>query len=161
MASVPELRSLQEEHFSQGTCFGCGPKNPLGLQLRSFCREDQVEAHWTSAAQHGNGLGFLNGGILSTLLDCQAAAAVMRWCAEHYGAYHFSLEKMEEATHPLFVTSALEVRFLRPVPLQRRIQILARIHSIDERRAHIHSRIFLEGQLCAEAKVSWRPLRRR
>ena len=69
--------SIQDLLFPHTTCFGCGPSNPKGLQLRSYRRDDAVVAAFRPWPEHDNGAGFLNGGIMSTLLDCHSAAAVM------------------------------------------------------------------------------------
>ncbi|GIT53434.1 MAG: hypothetical protein Ct9H300mP16_05940 [Pseudomonadota bacterium] len=55
-------QSLQDQYYSKGTCFGCGPHNTEGLQIKSYARDDGVPATWTSSEFHGNGFGFLNGG---------------------------------------------------------------------------------------------------
>ena len=51
------------------TCFGCGPANPRGLRLKSYVGDGCVTATFMPWPEHDNGLGFLNGGIIATLLD--------------------------------------------------------------------------------------------
>jgi hypothetical protein len=81
-----ETISIQEQLFPSMTCFGCGPSNPRGLQLHSYPRAEDatVTAEFTPWPEHDNGLGYLNGGIISTVLDCHSAAAVM-WLAHERG----------------------------------------------------------------------------
>ncbi len=59
--------------------------------------------------EHDNGVGYLNGGIISTLLDCHSAAAMIR-----------EADRRDWATLPgtalPFLTAGLDVRFLRPAP---------------------------------------------
>ena len=70
-------RSLQDVYFPELRCFGCGPANADGLHLRSFADGDgRAVARFTPSPHHDNGLGYLNGGIIATLLDCHSAAAV-------------------------------------------------------------------------------------
>ena len=40
--------SLQEKYSPQSSCFGCGPVNAKGLQIRSFPQGDEVVARWTA-----------------------------------------------------------------------------------------------------------------
>ena len=73
-------------------------------------RADGVTASFTPWPEHDNGLGYLNGGIIGTVLDCHSAAAVM-------------LEAERSGWPPLpgadlsYVTAGLDVRYLRPAPL--------------------------------------------
>ena len=36
------MKSLQEMYAPNSFCFGCGPKNPKGLRIRSFVVGDEV-----------------------------------------------------------------------------------------------------------------------
>src|SRR3954447_5424006 len=77
MATVAdEALSIQEQLYPGLTCFGCGHANPAGLRLRSYSGNGLVTATFQPWPEHDNGLGHLNGGIISTLLDCHSAAAV-------------------------------------------------------------------------------------
>ena len=69
--------SIQERLYPDLPCFGCGHGNPKGLRLRSYPGDAAVVATFLPWPEHDNGLGFLNGGIISTVLDCHSAAAVM------------------------------------------------------------------------------------
>ena len=69
--------SIQDRLLAGTTCFGCGPENAKGLRLNSFPVDGEVRATFLPWPEHDNGLGFLNGGIISTVLDCHSAAAVL------------------------------------------------------------------------------------
>jgi hypothetical protein len=69
--------SIQERLYPNLTCFGCGHAATGGLHLKSYAGTDGVVATFTPRPEHDNGLGFLNGGIISTVLDCHTAAVVM------------------------------------------------------------------------------------
>ena len=69
--------SIQERLYPDATCFGCGLANPKGLHLRSYAQDDVVVATFMPWPEHDNGLGYLNGGIIATLLDCHSGAAVL------------------------------------------------------------------------------------
>ena len=85
--------SLQDSYYANGTCFGCGPRNAEGLQLKSFVVDHQTKATWQGGARYDNGFGFLNGGIISALLDCHSAACMMKETIDRYG--DFSIEDNE------------------------------------------------------------------
>src|SRR5687768_4989369 len=79
--------SIQERLYPDLPCFGCGHGNAKGLRLRSYPRDGDgtgdgdrgiVVATFTPWPEHDNGVGYLNGGVIATVLDCHSAAAVMR-----------------------------------------------------------------------------------
>ena len=65
LLSVSDV-SVQERLYGQAACFGCGPSNPKGLQLKSYVREGVFVATFRPWPEHDNGVGFLNGGMIST-----------------------------------------------------------------------------------------------
>jgi acyl-coenzyme A thioesterase PaaI-like protein len=146
--------SLQETHFPDLTCFGCGPANPKGLQLHSFLVGDRYEASFTPWPEHDNGVGFLNGGIIATLLDCHSAAAVVDVAHQH------GWRALGSALLP-YVTAGLEVRYRRPAPLHEPVTLLAEVTSADERQ--ITARVWLEHEdkVRAEADALWKRWRPR
>src|SRR4051812_50125408 len=72
---VPDGLSIQETYYPSLTCFGCGHANERGLRLRSYEIDGVVQATFTPWPEHDNGGGYLNGGVISTGLDCPGAPA--------------------------------------------------------------------------------------
>jgi acyl-coenzyme A thioesterase PaaI-like protein len=102
--------SVQERLYPTLNCFGCGQANPKGLRLRSYPVDDGVVAAFAPWPEHDNGLGYLNGGIIATVLDCHSAAAVV------LEADRRGWPALAGAALP-YVTAGLDVRYLRPTPL--------------------------------------------
>ncbi len=100
-------QSLQERYAPSSVCFGCGPANKRGLRIRSLVEGDLVVANWTPKPYHHAFGNFLNGGIISTVLDCQS-----NWA----GAYALMV-KAGESYPPSTVTAAISVEFLKPTPI--------------------------------------------
>jgi acyl-coenzyme A thioesterase PaaI-like protein len=146
--------SLQQRYFPDLPCFGCGPANERGLQLRSYPRGDVVVATFRPWPEHDNGLGFLNGGIIATVLDCHSAAAVT------HEAYRRGWPALPGAPLP-YVTAGLDVRYLRPSPLREDVTLLAQVTQAGE--AEICARVWLEweGKTRAEAAAVWKRWRPR
>lgn len=147
--------SLQDLYFPDLPCFGCGPANERGLQLKSFAAEDGlVRASFAPWPEHDNGLGFLNGGIIATVLDCHSAAAVT------HEAYNRGWPPLPGAALP-YVTSGLDVRYLRPAPLGESVSLLARVTEASE--AAITAEVWLEwdGKERAAASAEWKRWRPR
>ena len=150
----PTRESLQERYFPDLPCWGCGPANEKGLQLRSYQREDGiVTSLFTPWPEHDNGLGFLNGGIIATVLDCHSAAAVT------HEAFSNGWLPLPGAALP-HVTAGLEVRYLRPAPLQETVALYAEVIAASE--AEITAHVWMEWDDKVRAEVTalwkrWRP----
>ncbi len=152
-------RSIQERLYPELTCFGCGHANPRGLQLRSYESETVDGAAlmigtfhpWT---EHDNGVGFLNGGIISTVLDCHGAAAVVAE-ADRQG-----WEPPPGALLP-YVTAGLDVSFRRPTPLDEDLSLEAELLESSDAEMTVLSRVVFDGRVRAEARAVWKRWRAR
>ena len=146
--------SIQQRLFADGTCFGCGPANDRGLRISSFEQDDGVVASFTPWPEHDNGAGFLNGGIVATVLDCHSAAAMMV-AAERNG-----WPALVEGAPP-FVTSGIDVRYLRPSPLHGAVELWAAVESATDADMTIAAALRADGKVRAAATASWRRFRPR
>ena len=132
--------SIQESLYPELTCFGCGHANPDGFHLRSYRDGELTVATFTPGLEHDNGFGFLNGGIISTVLDCHTAAVVM-WEAQRRDW------KADEGAPVPFITAGFDVRFLRPTPLGPPVSLRAEPVEISE------SAIVVSAELIAGDKT--------
>jgi acyl-coenzyme A thioesterase PaaI-like protein len=149
--------SLQDRFFPDLPCFGCGPVNEKGLQLKSFVDDDDPElvvATFMPWPEHNSGLGYLNGGIIATLLDCHSTAAVCH-TAEQNG-----WPPLPPALLP-YVTAGLDVRYLRPAPLHEPVSLRARVTEASEPAVTVHVWLEWEGKPRAEATALWKRWRPR
>lgn len=89
-------------------CFGCGPLNPIGLKLSFSEQDDTYITHFTGQNIHQGYDGIMHGGIVSTLLD------------EIMARYLY--EKGMDA-----VTARLEVRFIKPTPINVPLLLKGRV----------------------------------
>ena len=148
-------RSLQESLFPELTCFGCGPANERGLRLRSFrSPESGYVAQFLPWPEHDNGIGFLNGGIIGTLLDCHSAAAVVDTAAEH------GWRSLGDALLP-YLTAGLDVRYRRPAPLLEPVTLRAEVSAASETEITVHVWLEHDGKVRAEADALWKRWRPR
>ena len=150
--------SIQEWLYPNLPCFGCGPANDNGLRLKSYPVGDGwaggVTASFTPWPEHDNGVGYLNGGIIGTVLDCHSAAAVM-------------LEAKLRGWPALpgadlaYVTAGLDVRFLRPAPLHETVELHAVVIEADEPEITVAAVLRFDGKVRAEATAVWKRWRPR
>jgi len=146
-------RSIQERYFPDMRCFGCGPANPKGLQLRSYEAETGTIAEFTPWPEHDNGLGFLNGGIICTVLDCHSATPMVLE-AQRLGLV------TGDSLLP-FVTAGLEVKYLRPTPLNQTSELRARLAGVDESAMLVEVSLWCDGKVRAEGTATWKRWRQR
>jgi acyl-coenzyme A thioesterase PaaI-like protein len=151
---VNERLSIQESLYPELTCFGCGHANPEGFHLQSYVDGDVVVAQFTPWPEHDNGFGFLNGGVISTVLDCHGAAVVM-WEAKARG-----WDAPSGAPIP-FITAGFDVRFLRPTPLGPAVHLRASPASIGEQEIVVHSELVVDDKVRATMTATWRRFRPR
>ena len=146
--------SIQERLYPDMTCFGCGHANPKGLRLRSFAGGDAVTATFMPWPEHDNGIGYLNGGIICTIMDCHSAAAVL-------------LEAERNNWPPLpgaalaYVTAGLDVKYLRPCPLREPVELRAVVTDISEPAMTVDVEVRWDGKTRAAATAHWKRWRPR
>ncbi len=146
-------RSIQDQFFADAPCFGCGPGNAKGLQLRSHDTEDgTVRARFQPWPEHDNGLGYLNGGIIATLLDCHSAAAVVLAALERGLTPDGTLQ---------YVTAGIDVRYRRPSPLVEPAELVARVVSADDGEIRVDAELWWQDKVRATARSSWKRWRPR
>ena len=149
------MTSIQERLYPDLPCFGCGHGNPDGLRLRSYPADDgTVTAAFLPWPQHDNGLGFLNGGIICTVLDCHSAAAVMQE-ADRRG-----WQALGDAALS-YVTAGLQVRYLRPAPLGEPVELRAAVSAASEAEMTAEVSLWWDGKPRAEATALWKRWRPR
>ena len=108
-----------------GHCFGCGPLNPDGLQLKfEPVAGGTSVAFYEVPARFQSWAGMAHGGIVSLMLD--EAVGWAAWHAGHTG-----------------VTGRLQVSLRRPLKLGERVKITGRVDSI--RRTLVYVSAWLEN----------------
>ncbi len=112
MSDQPET-SVQELHAPNSICFGCGPSNPEGLQIRSFRSNNGLTMKFNPSSEHQAFPGMINGGIIGTLMDCHgnwtAAIALM--------------DQSGDSEPPCTVTANYSIKLRRPTPFGHEIQV--------------------------------------
>ena len=137
---MPEKLSLQDQFAPNLVCFGCGPANEKGLQIKSFVKGDRVVADFETAAHHQAYQGMINGGIIGALLDCH-----MNWTA----CWHL-MEKAEAESPPCTVTAEYRVVFQAPTPSDKPLRLEAWVVESSQRKAVIEATIGTASDVTAK-----------
>ena len=120
-----ELPRLRVEVHFDGHCFGCGPLNPDGLQLKFEPTPDGSVAYYDVPPRFQSWAGMAHGGIVSLMLD-----EAVGWAAWHDG-------------HP-GVTGRLQVSLRRPLKLGEHIRIVGKVDHV--RRSLVYVNAFVENR---------------
>ena len=87
-------KSIQDYYPDElNHCYGCGPFNKDGLQLKSYKDGDEVIATFLPTPYHHAVPGYVYGGLIASIIDCHGIATAV---AEAY-----RIEKREMGTEPL------------------------------------------------------------
>lgn len=139
------FRSMQET--MPGHCFGCGPLNERGLQIKSFWAGEDVVCAWRAQPHHIGHPGILYGGMIASIVDCHC---IWTACAH---AYRVAKLEMDETPRFKYVTASLNVNFRKPVPIDSAVELRARVVEFGERKALVRCSVTCSGVVCAEADV--------
>lgn len=138
--------AVQDLLEHENPCFGCGPANPEGLQLKSYPREDVdgLVARYRGEEHLAGSAGVLGGGPQATLVDC-------------HGIWTATWAAIDEGKDPVphYVTAELEIAYKRPTPLTDPIRIVSEIVGREGRRVLVDVDILdEEGRVCSQAEVA-------
>jgi len=124
--------------FDDGNCFACGPENPIGMHLHFDRAPDEgVVARATLGSQFQGWRGIAHGGIVMALID--EAMAHAAGYAGHRG-----------------VTASVNVRFRKPVPLERPIEVRGRVTWQRRNVVGVEARVLDgDGTLLAQGEGSF------
>lgn len=142
----PDEPAVQDRLDHQNPCFGCGPGNPEGFQLKSYPREDTdgLIARYQGERHHAGSAGVLGGGPQATLMDC-------------HGIWTATWRAIEEGKDPVphYVTANLETDYKAPAPLDEPVTIVSEIAHVEGRRVRVDVEIRdEEGTVCTEGTVT-------
>ncbi len=128
-------------------CWGCG-NNAYGLGVKSYWSGDEAVCTWQPKAYHMAGpQHILNGGIIATIIDCHCI------CTAIAAAYR--KEGREISTDPFiwYATASLQITYVRPTPINRPLNLRARITQMNERKTLLSCSVVVDGEEHARGEV--------
>lgn len=128
-------------------CYGCGPRNEQGLQIKSRWDGDETVCTFTPRPHHTAIPGCVYGGLIASVIDCHstgtAAAAAHRAAGKEPG----------EGELPRFLTASLKVDYLRPTPIDAPMELRSRIREVKGRKVVVETTLSSKGEVTARGEV--------
>lgn len=130
-------------------CFGCGPNNISGLQIKShWTEEDKSACTFVPSSHHCAGpTQFLNGGIISTIIDCHCI------CTAIAKGYQLQGQEIGSGEAVWYATGKLEVNYLKPVRIDTEVELVAVIESVNENKMTVSCELYSGDELCCTSQV--------
>jgi len=141
-------QSCFQDFMPGDECFGCGANNHHGLRIKSYWQGENSLCEWQPQLHHQGWAGLTCGGIIATLVDCHCMATAM--------AYAIREEGRELGSEPFyrFATGLLEVRFIKPTPVNELLLLSARVTEVKGKRKYsLSCEVTVAGQVTATAEV--------
>ncbi|WP_049532532.1 acyl-CoA thioesterase [Streptococcus pseudopneumoniae] len=132
-------------------CWGCGPKNDLGLHLKTYPSLDGeccISRIKLEKAYTGGVPSNVFGGMIATIFDCHGTASAA-WFAHHQKG----LELTETTLIGRFITARLEIDYLSPSPIDDEIVVISTLEELGERKAIISMEMTVATKVRAKAKM--------
>ncbi len=128
-------------------CYGCGRLNDHGLHLRTSWDGDETVTRYTPQPWHIAIPGYVNGGLLASLLDCHGTGTA--------AAAAYRAEGREPGTDPphRFVTASLKVDYRKPTPLGVELEVRGRAASVQGRKVVVEASIRAHGEVTVTGEI--------
>ena len=147
-----------QDCVSGNHCYGCGPENPRGMQIKSYWDgKESVCSYMPRPEQCAGPTQYVYGGTIASLIDCHCVCTTM---ANYYERDGFGIG---EGPPIWCVTGKLEVNYLKPTPIDAPIHLRATIRECTDKKTVLHCEVRSGDELTAEGEViavrvahSWR-----
>lgn len=137
-----------QDEIPNNHCYGCGPANPDGLQIKSYWDGDESVCEFVPQPHHSAGPNqYLNGGIIATLIDCHCV------CTAIANTYRSEGRAIGEPPEIWYVTGAMNVSYVKPTPIDRPVLLRARIVEERPKKTVLNCSLSSDGTECARGEV--------
>ncbi len=129
-------------------CYGCGKDNAEGLRIKSHWDGEVATCRYMPRPEQCAGpTQFVYGGLIASLIDCHSVGTAI--------AHFYGREGREVGEGPAIwcVTGKLSVNYRKPTPIDREVELSARIAESGERKAIVHTTLASGDSITADAEV--------
>jgi acyl-coenzyme A thioesterase PaaI-like protein len=150
----PALQDL----IPRNHCWGCGPENAQGLQIKSHWEGEGAVCMWQPRPPFFAGpTHIVYGGLIASLIDCHSVITAIA------DAYRSEGRAIGSSPDIWYATAALNMTYLRPTPIDAPVRLEATIKERAGRRTTVVCTLSSGDEACARAEVvavrvpeSWR-----
>ena len=128
-------------------CYGCGRLNPDGYQLKTVWEGEETVTRFTPRPYHIAIPGYVNGGVLASLIDCHGTGSAAA------AAYRAEGREVGEGPAPRYVTASLRVDYLKPTPLGVPLEVRGRIKEMKGRKIVVDAELSAGGEMTVRGEV--------
>lgn len=139
-----------QDIWPENTCYGCGPGNQQGMQLKSRWSDDGrfLIAEYRAEEKYNAGMhDVMYGGTVASLIDCHSVWTAM--------AFAYKAEGLEMGDNPrfIFVTGELCVTYLKPTPVSKTVHLKAWMEGEIGRKIRVSCELGPQGDVTAKGSV--------
>ena len=137
-----------QDQIPHNHCWGCGTLNPRGLHIKSLVDGDESVCTFTPSPDHMAGpTTVLYGGIIAAVIDCHSV------CTAIADAYRAAGQDIGTEPHRWCVTASLRIDYLAPTPIDRPVELRARVREASGRKRVVECTMRSGGLEVARAEV--------
>jgi acyl-coenzyme A thioesterase PaaI-like protein len=143
-----ETKSFQDYYPDDfAICYGCGRLNEHGHQIKSYWDGEESICRFQPEPFHTGAQNFVYGGLIASLIDCHGTATAST--AKHRAEGNV----MGEGLLSRFVTAALHVDYLAPVPIAETMVLRGRVEEIKGKKIIVSITLSVKDTVCAKGRV--------
>jgi len=137
-----------QDSIPHNHCYGCGPENPDGLQIKSYWDgEASLCTYLPRPEQCAGPTQYLYGGTIASIIDCHCVCTSI---ANYYQRDGF---EVGEGPPVWCVTGGLQVRYLKPTPIDHPVELRATIRECTDKKTILDCTLSYDGVVTAEGEV--------
>ena len=147
-----------QDKIPHNHCYGCGPENPDGMQIKSFWDgQESLCTYMPRPEQMAGPKQYLYGGTIASLIDCHSVCTSI--------ANYYERDGFEVGEGPAIwcVTGHLSVKYSKPTPIDKPVDLRATITECTDKKTIVSCTMTSDGVVTAEGEViairvplSWR-----
>jgi acyl-coenzyme A thioesterase PaaI-like protein len=137
-----------QDYWGKNKCWGCGSGNKEGLHLKSSWDGDESVSVFLPSPSHKAGPdGFLNGGIIATIIDCHSI------CTAIADAYREEGRELNSEPFIWYVTASMKIDYHKPTPISCAVKLRGRIEKREGKKTFVSCGLFSGKDKCAHGEV--------
>lgn len=128
-------------------CYGCGKLNEHGHQIKSHWEGEESVCRFQPEPFHTGAQNFVYGGLIASLIDCHGIGTAS--AAKHRAEG----KPIGQGMLTRFVTAALHVDYLAPVPINGTMELRGQVKELKGRKITVSVNVLVNDALCAKGEV--------